>query len=337
MNIDERLNKFYDSVDIDELERLDMALCCEHGTDSAAEQRILSSAIRKAGITMNGNVTYTEKKNEKFKMNKARRIAVIAAAAAAVMAVTAVAAGVVSFTHRDSVSHYFGDSGAETLESMDKVMEYTSANEHFSMTIDTLMSDGRTWEAVVTLTALDERGAEWLDNETGDMPFAFTTYADNGEETPIFPSETAFWNEDSPLISDNKIKYLMSGELDGIDVSRDINFTFNAKGLYVEDSERLYEGISFTLDLSKNMETVELVSENGTTMQLSPFSIYGDLDFNHSDYRDVLLIKNDGSRERIDYALSCVGENYIHYGAIIDLDEYMGVEFCGEDFLRVEN
>ena len=51
----------------------------------------------------------------------------------------------------------------------------------------------------------------------------------------------------------------------------------------------------------------------------------------------MLLIKNDGSRERIDYALSCVGENYIHYGAIIDLDEYMGVEFCGEDFLRVEN
>ena len=85
-----------------------------------------------------------------------------AVAAAAVMGVTAGAVSEV-FNHRETVESFLSGDSREKLEEQELVSNYTTENEHFRMTMETILNDGFQLYMIATLEPLDEDAQNFLE------------------------------------------------------------------------------------------------------------------------------------------------------------------------------
>lgn len=311
------------------------------------ENKVLENLLkqsRKDGIVMK-------------KTNRKKPITVIAAAAAAaVFTVSAGAAVYTQFIHKDSVTQYMNEGGADKLESMEMASNAVSQNEHFKATADMFLSDGRNIIAIFTLEALDDIGHEILDGSGAYAPYIEPYYADTGEKINNSGSGS--------MVRDQSSAFMYHAKINDIDTSRDVRYVFyynflNAPQDHEEEHEdatiipeNLMGGIEFTFNVQKNVETVMLADDNGNEMTMSPFSLSCD----HTLITDISsgvaggdveadmirLISTDGSYKSFSdnscWLTSNGDENndgfFAYFGDIIELDDYVGVEINGVEYLK---
>jgi len=163
----------------------------DFGTDAALtddeQQRILSSAMRKAGFEMKDPMTM-----KKTRKHSKRFIAFVAAAA--LMTTAAIGAGAygIYVNHRQSVDRYLGDSAADTLEQQGLLDgSEIAATEHYKITQETVLSTGNVTSIIVTLEGIDDESKELLNSKTKSLELDFPAVisATNGkvESSSTFP------------------------------------------------------------------------------------------------------------------------------------------------------
>ena len=114
----------------------------------------------------------------------------IAAIAAAVLAIPLGVHAYNAFIHRGSVEMYL--ENADKVEASGNVENQIMENEHIRITLDTVLSDGYTALAIVTLDALDDYGKNFVINH----PFIMLRRLDTGEAVlPIGSGGMDDWTE----------------------------------------------------------------------------------------------------------------------------------------------
>lgn len=318
-----------------------------------AQERILASVMRKAGHGMSKNITVkrTRKHNKHF-----MKIAV----AAAVLATGAIAAGAYShrvMTHKEKVSIYYTEEGAQKLENEGIVNGYTVENGQIRLTVDTEMCDGNFVQGVYTLTALTEEAKEHL--ATGTTRFV---YGDTGEE--IGTTGGAFEGWVSDAVSEYEITRSFTYPIKNayIDSSRPLRLEFfefvpngetNEYGdqVVVEDYT-FYDGIYFDLLTEANVPSKILCSADGTELTLTPYGLSEQTDNwsypedGHEDMisiSSVVIIAADGNRYDIHADENGIREytgvpgsgNFTYnWGRILDVENITGVEINGTAYME---
>ena len=278
----------------------------------------------------------------------------IAAIAAAVLAIPLGVHAYNALIHRGSVEMYL--ENADKVEASGNVENQIMENEHIRITLDTVLSDGYTALAIVTLDALDDYGKNFVINH----PFIMLRRLDTGEAVlPIGSGGMDDWTEQ---IKNDSIKYYHEIILSKIDTVCDYEMIFYSDGIFKDEED---QGRSSALDenyipvdnplgydfiakvnLKKNVDTVTLTGENGKKLILSQFEIISNdesLDMIDVEHESFKLIKNDGTFEvRRDFSGYGIDAETNHGEAVsvmsfkkfIDLDEYTGVVIDGVKYFK---
>ncbi|MBO5576504.1 MAG: hypothetical protein J5956_09470 [Ruminococcus sp.] len=270
---------------------------------------------------------------------------VAVAAAAAVMTVTASAYAVTKLTNKESVELYLEDAGK--VESDGHADNQIMQNEHLRLTIDSVLSDGHNAMVIVTLDALDDYGRNFIKYR----PRFMLKRRDNGET--VFPTGGGGMHDWVEQEKKDTIRYYHTIRLDDKDNECDYDMVFCSDG-YFDGKERSVECIDYIpvnnplgkdfiakVNFKKNVETVDLKSKDGKSLTLSQFELIGDIDGDSDCFGSFSLIKNDGTKEKLDLpkmTLSSFSDSLgtLEFGKYIELDDYKGVELCGVEYLKVK-
>ena len=278
-------------------------------------------------------------------------------AAAAAFAIPVGAYAYNAFIHRDSVEMYLED--AEKVEASGNVENQVMENEHIRITLDTVLSDGYTALAIVTLDALDDCGRNYILTH----PDIMLRRTDTGEA--MFPSGSGGMDDWLEQRANDSIKYYHSLDLTRIDPSCEYEMIFYSYGIFTDEERQAANGKEFKtdenfipvdnplgydfiarVDLAKNVDTVTLTGENGKKLILSQFELISDgedPDLIEADHKTFRLIRNDGTlEERSDYRGYGVEADEFHdksfstmsFKKFIDLDEYKGIMIDGVKYLK---
>lgn len=279
------------------------------------------------------------------------RTGVIAAAAAAFV----IPAGAYAYTHlmhRESVEMYL--ENADKVEASDKVENQVMENEHIRITLDTVLSDGYTAMAVVTLDALDDYGRNFIEN----TPHIMLRRTDTGET--VFPTGGGGMDDWIEQIKNDTVRYYHNIDLYDKDLSCDLEMIFYSYGLFSdEDADaEISNGHSVMLDenmipvdnplgydfiakvnFAKNVDTVTLTGTNGKELTLSQFELISEEENIWDGLPETMvLIRNDDTTEVPDETKLCGmdSDEYssLLFGKFIELDEYKGVEINGVEYLK---
>ncbi len=291
-----------------------------------------------------------------IKISKAFKTAIgIAAAAAFAIPVGAYAYN--TLIHRDSVEMYL--ENAEKVEASGNVENQVMENEHIRITLDTVLSDGYTALAIVTLDALDDYGKNYILTH----PDIMLKRTDTGKA--VFPSGSGGMDDWLEQRTNNSIKYYHSLDLTRIDPSCDYEMIFYSYGIFTDEEHHAANGKEYKTDenfipvdnplgydfiakvnFSKNVDTVTLTGENGIVLILSQFELISDgddIDLMEVDHKSFRLIRNDGTlEERSGFSGYGVEKDEYHnktfsamsFKKFIDLDEYKGVVIDGVEYLK---
>lgn len=341
--LEKKLTEFFDDADEKQLGLLDVFP--EEKLKNRACESIFSSAVRKAGIDMQENKTVK-------RTGKSSKRIVGLAIAAAVLATGAISAGAYAYTkfiHRQGVEHYLGAQTANELENSGLVFNEVSENEHIRVTLDTVLSDGQFAHMIFTVEKLDDEARSIVDCG----PMAGVCYTDSdtqGEDIPMFVSGGMSWVEgikNDPL--DDSFSFNVDIHPHQADLSRKIKLKFHTTGDW--DEPDIFDGIEFTPDVSKNVESVTMTADYGGEVTLLPCGLTGQhiqLPFNENEagygthpYK-WLLIRSDGTRKPLsEYSIrgSLGGELpdlffFVEVKDFNDFDEYVGIEIDGVEYLK---
>lgn len=314
------------------------------------QQRILSSVMRKAGFEMKENITV-----KKTKRHGKRFVGFIAAAA--VLATCAVGAYAYNaMTHKDKVSIYYTEDGAQKLEEYGLASGVTVENGSIQLTLDTVLCDGNYVSGIYTLTAL-------TDDAKAHLPEGMTelVYADTGEEVYPVGGGAEGWYGDAVSECEVTRKFTYPLRNSYIDGSRPLRLEFFE---YTETGERdeygnnivikdygCFDGIGFDLLTTANVQTKELRSADGAALTLSPYGVSEaeenwaypeDGELGETPIDSIFIISTDGERTDImaDLEGSTIensgnpgsGSFWCHFGRILDIDNISGVEINGVEY-----
>lgn len=291
---------------------------------------------------------YTE-----FKPRKGFNVRTVIQAAAIIAVVLAIPVGAYAYTHlihRDSVEMYLENT--DKIEASGNVENQVMENEHIRITLDTVLSDGYTAMAVITLDALDNQGRNYIKYH----PSIMLKRTDTGEA--VFPSGSGGMDNWTEQLKNDTIKYFHTIDLLDKDISCDYEMIFYSNGLFsVEDWEkssgqtiRLDEnmipvnnplGYDFVakVNFAKNVDTITLKGTNGKELTLSQFELISE-HWNIWDEQPetLVLIRNDETTEKTDQAKmkGTDSDEYstLFFGKFIELDEYKGIELNGVKYLK---
>lgn len=286
--------------------------------------------------------------------------------AAAVLGAGTIGAGAYAFAqfnNRQNVERYLGQETADKLENSGYAMNAVSENEHVRVTLDTVLSDGQSAEMILTLEKLDDKARDMI-RQRPDIRFS---YGDTGEEfVPHGSSTSIYYGDDRE--NDPKadiFSFMVRIPPTGTDFSRPVNISFITE--YGEIIGVL-EDIGFELDLTKNVETAQLISEDGTELTLSPFGISGTTqpytEDGHYDVFEIIMLKSDGSCSSVmdmNIDLTYSGGKTVYFDSdqadpgdvtpyftdevddgffslflptFFDIDDYIGIEIEGVQYLK---
>ncbi|MBQ7012868.1 MAG: hypothetical protein IJN11_02990 [Oscillospiraceae bacterium] len=232
--------------------------------ETEAQERILTSVMRKAGFTMN-------EKQTKPKIIKRSRIVLISAAAAALLLTTITAVGMTArLTKEEAANQLMGTGAASFLEENDVSGAQKTENPHFRVYLDSLSSDGHIAKMMFCFEALDETGIEQLKNGPGAPDF-MPYYLDTGEDIMF----THGSSESNSLLNDERHVYVCRElPLYQIDLSRPVGLRFKSGTYFWDvDDPNPADGLTLKVDLSANLETMTVVNESGTALLLSPLGL----------------------------------------------------------------
>lgn len=315
---------------------------------SETENKVLDNLLkqsRKDGIVMK-------------KTNRRKPITVIAAAAAAaVFTISAGAAVYTQFIHRDSVERYLIADSPEILEEQGLALNYVTQNEHLKMTVDTVLSDGYYAIAIVTMEPLDNIGQSYISD--WQIPESAIRYADgDGEYVMLHIDEenssydrvrmysAGYASRDEDEIDSSR--FVMEYNLEYIDTTRPLNIDFYLEKSVGETDElglpinNDAEGMSISTSFAPNIQTAILKDENGNEISMSQFELYSD-DIRLLSDMDFRFITTSGKRVKLSSGYpESSGYNekdgkmhsYLAYGEFINLDDYIGVELNGVEYLK---
>lgn len=310
-------------------------------------ERIVSGNSRKEVIKM--------KKTGKTKKTASVIVAVTAAMA---LSVTAGAAAYKAFFHNDSVKMFGIDdeSKAEQLVIGSKSAE----NEHFRLTADTVLSDGRTVNIVFTLEGLDEKGKAYV-----------KTTEDNMDAPPVmFYSSNADLLKDNDRLTDSdQVKRFFTGVwyTEGNDsdstvrkLNSDGSFAFMESDYFTSipgklfvapnpdgkaDDPSIFNGLVLELDVSKNLDVKEFsngdsklyLSKIGVTVVDDGNVVSDEMDMTHNKQDKYVLNFADGSSRSINknegaYSFKTAEYGYSYFFDSIDIDSVKSVTFDGVEF-----
>ncbi|MBQ7069899.1 MAG: hypothetical protein IJM87_01280 [Ruminococcus sp.] len=293
---------------------------------------------------------------KKTTLKRIVRTGVIIAAAAA-LAIPAGAYAYKQLIHRESVEMYLED--ADKVEASGNIENQVMENEHIRITLDTVLSDGYTALAIVTLDALDDYGKNYILTH----PDIMLRRTDTGEA--MFPSGSGGMDDWLEQRENSSITYYHSIDLMKIDPSYDYEMIFYSYGVFTEEEHQEANGKSFQIDenyipvdnplgydfiakvnFAKNVDTVTLTGENGKALILSQFELISegdDIDLIDVDHKTFRLIRNDGTlEERSEFCGYGVEADEDHdktfstmsFKKFIDLDEYKGIMLDGVEYLK---
>ncbi|MBR1554968.1 MAG: hypothetical protein IJ644_06185 [Oscillospiraceae bacterium] len=271
--------------------------------------------------------------------NKHRNIirTVSAVIAVAVMSVTAGAVSEV-FTHRETVESFLSGDSREKLEEQELVSNYITENEHFRMTMETMLNDGFQLYMIATLEPLDEDAQNFLESYSSfgvDSEFHDT---DTGELLERHGS-AGFHTQNGKNLMEFKFGF------ENLQ-SQSAEMTFSLRERDYPEQSYLMEGLTVPVDFTSNLDVLEFQNENGESVWLSPFEMYSHTqDCMTTPIHRIYLVKNNGFRTEIDddFELSglsttggssalhgdIAGEPYSYatFDKIINIADYKAIEF----------
>lgn len=243
--------------------------------------------------------------------HKRFRISAAAAAAAACLTLTAVSAGaVVIYNMNSSTENYYDSRAVDQIESNGLMLNDTLSNGHFRVTVNTVLADDYSYKIFMTASPLDAEARAFIED---NRPKSLTD-ADTSDDYPKI--EMSVNNSKGDRIGgygmparifpgSESISLVMLGNFDR-------NFTSNVSDrklhLVLSSSDtanrRLFEGIEFTVNVTKNLESRSSAYRDGVRISVSPigYSIILD-DYNRRDRETILgsvirLKWKDGGFER---------------------------------------
>ena len=307
--------------------------------DDDMQARILSSVMRKAGFEMKENITVnkTKKKSKRF---------VGFMIAAAVVATGAISAGAYAvyneFMNKQSVEYYFGEEAVDKLEGMELVINKSCENEHFRVTADTALSDGESAMVVFTIEKLSEETRSLI----RFLPGIELCYADTGERCPTNGSSFGMFftkDGDNDPSGDAVAVTLNIAAGSDIDLSRMIKIKFEDKKEFQSDPNIYYDSMELVLDLSANVDTAVLTSEDGREITMLPFGMSGvslsddEMDMFTDTEPEIFFITPDGTAKPLQQRFISISKENdktdtysIFIDRFINIDDYIGVEICGD-------
>lgn len=300
--------------------------------DGDMQGRILSSVMGKAGFDMKEKTTAKKKR----RINK--RIVTIAAAAV-LMSLGAIGVGAYHEGYRfedgrfikledsEIINAFGGENAEEWLESHGLNGEMTGGNEHYDISMHSLVSDGNFCQAYFCIEALDDEAMENLDCIWGPKIKAY--YADTGEEINM---DGSGWDSDPALNDVTHCYFSLKLSLMNADTSRDIMIHIIPS--FSKDAESLADGLWFVFNASANVESKIIADAEGNELLLSPIGVsqkYETREPNPIPIKDLKLIKSDGSYVELADSwsgFSTGGSSIVwslDFGSIIDISDIDGI------------
>lgn len=234
----------------------------DHNTlpDGIRKQRL--SALLDREEKRSGGITMTKKRISK------KLICLTAAAAAAAALAVTTGASAYKYMHKESVDTY----GVADVEYTGKGFEaFTVSNEHFDLTVETMMSDGINAHIVFTLAPLDEAGRNYVLGDDPDFPGLVLPEIrmwKDGEEHDVndyHGLRSMSGTGGGGLLSDGSISFMGDvyvGDLQGKDVFVQITD-------YENKHPELFEGINFKLNFAPNMDTRVFTDSEGRSITVT--------------------------------------------------------------------
>lgn len=266
-------------------------------------------------------------------------------AAAVALAIPAGAYAYKHFIHHDNVELYI--KNADSLEGRDLVLNAQTEDDELRFTVDTLLCDGKQAFGVLTAERIGAKAGEFLSVRSYS---ATVVYADNGEYiTNDLGGSIFFDGTEKP----GQIRQTISIDLGGVDIDRGIKLLFREK----ESGDDLYGNGRLTgqrdkndipirynceleISVQPNVGVAKLYDSEGNEITLSEFEVYSDTvlwEDTVSIFDTFKLIDKNGEKHSFDGAEECGlidNYSYIEFNELIDVDDYIGVEIYGVEYLK---
>lgn len=272
-------------------------------------------------------------------MNKSvkrrKTFSVVFAVTLAVVLTAYVGAAAVKFYHKNSVEKY---SNLHEYISANKLQNGNIyQNEHFKITVDTILNDGHRLYFVLNIEALDNKAKEYI-NSTDSF------------EMNIFYTDA----QKQPITSVGAIKIIKNdGQLkNSVDCLADFSLADINKSKKIKmilcDEKQLCKDIEIPLDNKPNIPCETLYNDKGEEVFFSDIALTFERDINRNankesitsrDLQLVKLIKNDGSYEEIlknDHKIWSIAkdESFLFFGENKEVKNYKGIEIKSEKYLK---
>ena len=310
----------------------------DHNTlpDGIRKQRL--SALLDREEKRSGGITMTKKRISK------KLICLTAAAAAAAALAVTTGASAYKYMHKESVDTY----GVADVEYTGKGFEaFTVSNEHFDLTIESVMSDGRNAHILMTLKPLDEAATNYLRDDDPDFEWVTLPMIQMWEDGK--KHEANDWNgirtASASLggrLSDNSISFMADAYIGDLpDLQAYVVITY-----YDEAARELLEGLNFTLDFEANLETRDFTDSEGHSITATQIGftvndaetekLIDEALTEQQDYREDTVTYKDGTTEELFKANSGFlyggGPAQAFFAQTIDLDEAESLTIGGIEF-----
>lgn len=315
---------------------------------SGIDDKFLSKAETRVNVKRNGLSKFTVK-------------VICGIAVTSMLAIPAGAYAYKHFIHHDNVEHYI--KNADQLEGRDLALNAQTENDELKFTVDTLLCDGKQAYGVLTVERIGENAGK----ELALRSYAATVvYADNGEFITHNWGGSGYF-DGTEEVGQHRLKILI--DISDVDTSRGIKLLFRemtptgnfyGEGKYEGQKDDNGSTIRYDCEVEvpveTNVNTVKLYDSENNEITFSEFEVYGDgsvitphdLDIDpgtfvigNTEYifHNFSLIDKNGEKHSLleesgggymeDYS-------YIYFEKLIDIDEYIGVEINGKEYLKKE-
>ena len=267
----------------------------------------------------------------------------IAAALTASLSVGAVAA--YKAFNRESVSTYYDSSAIDKIEQSGYVSDVTSRNEHFELTLDTVMRDDYSLTAVVTVKTLDEAAEKYLESST--QLCSELVYSDTGDKADGFAAFMGWQPYEKGKAYPMRLSVPVKSFMGSADLSRPIQLNIiKDTSSKASDDADLFKGLSLELKDVKQSKSAKFTAPSGKVFDISEFTISTDAkSFEDNLESDKLKIYyKDGTAETITEKINSftidvtADEKYVEIvdlKSFIDVDNIDHIEYLGENYARI--
>ena len=273
------------------------------------------------------------KRNIKFK----KRIIAFAFAAAITASLSIGAVAAYKAFNRESVGTYYDSSAMDKIEQSGYVSDAMGKNEHFELSLDTVMKDDYSIKAVVSVKALDEAAEKYLERST--QMCSELVYADTGEQVQGFAAMFGWQPYEKGKSYPMRLTVPVKNFAGTADLSRTIKLNFIRDENNPESADvDLFKDLSLELKDVKQAKSAKFTAQGGEVINVSEFTIASDIKSQGEDVSDKLKIHyKDGTVDNLEQKINEI--SYDLFGEdtwvmIIDLKTFIDPDVI--DFIECD-